>query len=172
MSSSPGGRDTLVRMTTNGEKAFVNYKAAVGAAPQTGDWFLVDQDRINAFAEVTEDRQFIHVDPEASAQLSPWGVPIAHGFLTLSLLTVLCASVPQDPKALEGILMGVNYGFDKVRFVAPVKVGSRVRASQVVSTVDLKDVNNLQVTRTITVEIEGESKPALVAEWITRLVYG
>lgn len=158
-------------MTTNGEKAFEIYKAAIGGTPETGEWLTLDQARINAFADVTEDHQFIHVDPEACAQLSPWGVPIAHGFLTLSLLTKLCASIPQDPKALEGIAMGVNYGFDKVRFVNPVKVGSRIRASQVLSAVDQKDPSNLQVTRTITVEIEGEAKPALIAEWITRLVY-
>lgn len=158
-------------MTSNGEKAYEIYKAAMGGTPEVGEWVTVDQERINAFAEVTEDRQFIHVDPEACAQLSPWGVPIAHGFLTLSLLTHLCASIPQDPKALEGIAMGVNYGFDKVRFVNPVKVGSRIRASQVLSAVEAKDASNLQVTRTVTVEIEGETKPALVAEWITRLVY-
>jgi acyl dehydratase len=99
-------------------------------------------------------------------------VPIAHGFLTLSMLTHLMGSVPQDPKTLEGIVMGVNYGFEKVRFINPVKVDSKIRASTTVSAVDLKDPNTLQVTRTVTVEIEGETKPALVAEWVTRLVYG
>jgi acyl dehydratase len=158
-------------MTTNGEKAYELFTAAIGVSEGAGEWFLVDQDRINAFAEVTEDRQFIHVDPEACAQFSPWGVPIAHGFLTLSLLTVLCATVPQDPKTLEGVAMGVNYGFEKVRFISPVKVGSRIRATQAVSAVEQKDANTLQVTRTVTVEIEGEGKPALVADWITRIVY-
>jgi acyl dehydratase len=159
-------------MTTNGENAYAVLQQAIGKNEGEGAWFLVDQKRINDFAEVTEDRQFIHVDPEQCAQLSPWGVPIAHGFLTLSLLTVLLASVPQDPKVLEGILMGVNYGFEKVRFVNPVKVDSMIRASSVVSAVEQKDPNTLQVTRTVTVEIEGETKPALVAEWVTRLVYG
>ncbi|MDP9181142.1 MAG: MaoC family dehydratase [Actinomycetota bacterium] len=158
-------------MTTNGENAYELFKAAIGTTDEPGDWFLVDQDRINAFAEVTEDRQFIHVDPEACAQLSPWGVPIAHGFLTLSLLTVLSGSLRQDPKLLEGIVMGVNYGFEKVRFINPVKVDGRIRAQSAVSAVELKDPNTLQVTRTVTVEIEGETKPALVADWITRLVY-
>jgi acyl dehydratase len=158
-------------MTTHAEKAFELYKAAVGGTPETGDWYPVEQDRINAFADATDDHQFIHVDPEACAQMSPWGVPIAHGFLTLSLLVPLCSSIQQDPKALEGVLMGVNYGFDKVRFINPVKVGSRVRASQVLSAVELKDPNNVQVTRTVTVEIEGEAKPALVAEWLTRITY-
>ncbi|MGZ4488889.1 MAG: MaoC family dehydratase [Nocardioides sp.] len=159
-------------MTTNGENAYAVLQAKIGQPEGVGEWFLVDQKRINEFAEVTEDRQFIHVDPEACAQMSPWGVPIAHGFLTLSLLTPLCSSVAQDPKALEGILMGVNYGFDKVRFVNPVKVDSKIRASTVIAGVEQKDPNTLQVTRTVTVEIEGESKPALVADWVTRLVYG
>lgn len=159
-------------MTTNGENAYAVLQAALGQPEGAGEWFQVDQKRINEFAEVTEDRQFIHVDPEQCAQLSPWGVPIAHGFLTLSLLTALMGTVKQDPKSLEGILMGVNYGFDKVRFVNPVKVDSKVRATSVVSAVDQKDPNTLQVTRTVTVEIEGETKPALVAEWVTRLVYG
>ena len=159
-------------MTTNGENAYAALQKAIGTPEGAGEWFLVDQKRINEFAEVTEDRQFIHVDPEQCAQLSPWGVPIAHGFLTLSLLTALMASVPSDPKVLEGILMGINYGFEKVRFVTPVKVDSKIRASSVVAAVDQKDPNTLQVTRTITVEIEGEPKPALVADWVTRLVYG
>src|SRR3982751_6808939 len=135
------------------EQAYELFKSAVGNNEGTGDWLTIDQDRINAFADVTEDHQFIHVDPKAAAELSPWKVPIAHGFLTLSLLTHLSGSVPQPPERFDGILMGVNYGFDKVRFVSPVKVGSRIRASSVLASVDLKDADNLQVVRTITVEI-------------------
>ena len=157
---------------SNGENAFAVLSKSTGTAEGAGEWFVVDQDRINAFAEVTEDRQFIHVDPEMSAQLSPWGVPIAHGFLTLSLLTHLLASVPQDPKALEGILMGVNYGFEKVRFINPVKVDARIRALSTIAAVEQKDASTIHVTRSITVEIEGETKPALIADWVTRLVYG
>ena len=156
---------------TNADNAAKILTDSIGKQGEPGDWFLVDQARINAFADVSEDHQFIHVDPEACAQMSPWGVPIAHGFLTLSLLTVLSGSLKQDPKYLEGIVMGVNYGFEKVRFINPVKVNSNIRASSVVSAVEQKDPNTLQVTRTVTVEIEGESKPALVADWITRLVY-
>ena len=81
-------------------------------------------------------------------------------------------SIPQPPERFDGILMGVNYGFDKVRFVTPVKVGSRIRASSVLKSADLKDPSNLQIVRTITVEIDGEDKPAVVADWVTRLVYG
>ena len=159
-------------MSTNGEKAFGLFSAKLGQSEGIGEWFLIDQERINAFAEITEDRQFIHVDPVLSAQLSPWGVPIAHGFLTLSMLTHLCGTIPQPPETLEGIVMGVNYGCDKVRFVSPVKVDSKVRASSTLSTVEQKDANTLQIMRTVTIEIEGETKPAIVAEWITRLVYG
>jgi acyl dehydratase len=156
---------------SKGQAAYEKFKAAIGENEGSGDWVEVTQDRINSFADVTEDHQFIHVDPEACKELSPWGVPIAHGFLTLSLLTHLSESIPQDLDRLDGIVMGVNYGFDKVRFINPVKVGSRIRASSVLSAVDQKDENTLQTTRTMTVEIDAEDKPALVAEWITRLVY-
>ena len=159
-------------MTTNGERAHALHQAAIGEPEGSGEWLEITQDRINAFADVTGDHQFIHVDPEACRTLSPWGVPIAHGFLTLSLLTTLMETVPVPAERLEGVVMGVNYGFDKVRFVNPVKVGSRIRASSVLSGVDAKDPSTLQLTRTVTVEIEGETKPALVAEWVTRAIYG
>lgn len=159
-------------MPTNAENAYEKFQAAVGQPEGQGDWFEVDQQRINEFADVTIDHQFIHVDPELSAQMSPWKVTIAHGFLTLSLLTHLDSSIPKDMSRYEGVVMGVNYGFEKVRFINPVKVGSRVRASSVLAAVDLKDPNTINMTRTITVEIEGEDKPALVADWITRIVYG
>jgi acyl dehydratase len=159
-------------MASNGEQAYEKFKAAEGQPEGSGEWMLVDQDRINQFADVTLDHQFIHVDPEQAAALSPWGTTIAHGFLTLSLLTHLGASIPQDMSRFAGVVMGVNYGFDKVRFINPVKVDSRVRATSVLKAVELKDPDNIQVTRTYTVEIEGEDKPALVADWITRLVFG
>jgi len=159
-------------MATKGEAAYEKFKAAIGQDEGSGDWMEVTQDRINAFADITEDHQFIHVDPDACKEMSPWGVPIAHGFLTLSLLTHLSGSIQQDPDRFDGIVMGVNYGFEKVRFINPVKVGSRIRCRSVLSAVDQKDANTLQTTRTMTVEIEGEDKPALVADWITRLVYG
>jgi acyl dehydratase len=159
-------------MPSNGEKAYELFQAKIGQSEGSGDWLEITQDRINAFADVTEDHQFIHVDPKLSAELSPWKVTIAHGFLTLSMLTKLSESIPQDPATLEGIVMGVNYGFERVRFVNPVKVNAKIRASQVIKAVEAKDPNTLQVTRTVTVEIEGEGKPALVADWVTRLIYG
>jgi acyl dehydratase len=157
---------------TKAEDAYELFKAAVGQPEGSGDWLEVNQERIDAFADVTEDHQFIHVDPKLAAELSPWGVTIAHGFLTLSLLVKLSTSIPQPAERLDGIVMGINYGFEKVRFISPVKVGSRIRCSSVLAAVDLKDANTLQTTRTMTVEIDGEPKPALVADWISRLIYG
>ena len=158
-------------MATNAEQAYEKFLAAVGQSEGTGEWFEVTQDQINQFADLTHDHQFIHVDPEMAAQLSPWGATIAHGFLTLSMLTHLSGSIPQDMTRLAGIAMGVNYGFDKIRFINPVKVNSRIRATSVLKAVELRDPNNIQTTKTVTVEIEGEEKPACVADWITRLTY-
>jgi acyl dehydratase len=158
-------------MATNAEKAYELFKAAEGQDEGTGDWMEINQDRINTFADVTEDHQFIHVDPERCKEMSPWGVPIAHGFLTLSLLTKLQASVPRDATKYHGVVMGVNYGFEKVRFVNPVKVGSKIRARSTFKSAELKDPNTVHTTVTVTVEIDGETKPALVADWITRLVF-
>jgi len=159
-------------MATAAENAYELFHEAVGTPEGAGDWFQVTQDQIDAFADVTHDHQFIHVDPEQAAQLSPWNVTIAHGFLTLSMLTHLSGSIPQDMSRLAGLVMGVNYGFDRVRFINPVKVDSRIRASSVLTSVDLRDANTLHLTRTVTVEIDGEDKPAVVADWVTRLVYG
>ena len=159
-------------MSDTAAKAFELFKADIGNDDGAGEWFQVTQDQINQFADVTHDHQFIHVDPERAAA-TPFGTTIAHGFLTLSLLTHLsstASAAPPDPAKYEGLLMGVNYGFNKVRFVSPVKEGSRIRARAVTVNAELKG-NAIDVTRSFTVEIEGEEKPALVAEWITRTVY-
>ena len=158
-------------MATNGEQAYEALKPLEGREEGPGDWFLVDQPLIDAFADVTHDHQFIHVDPEKAAELSPWKVTIAHGFLTLSLLTYLSASIRADLPPLPGLLMGVNYGFDRVRFVNPVKVASRIRAASTLSAVELKDPATVHLIRSMSVEIDGEAKPALVADWIARLVF-
>ncbi len=159
-------------MSEAAEKAFKLFQADVGNDEGAGEWFQITQDQINQFADVTHDHQFIHVDPER-AKDTPFGTTIAHGFLTLSMLTRLsqgASSTPPDPAKYEGMLMGINYGFNKVRFVNPVKVGSRIRARAVTTNVELKG-NAVDTTRSFTVEIEGEEKPALVAEWVTRAVY-
>ena len=164
-------QETETHMTSHAENAYALFESGVGDHQGTGEWFLLDQARINAFADVTEDHQFIHVDPQMSAELSPFGTTIAHGFLTLSMLSHLTATIPVPADRLEGIAMGVNYGFDKVRFISPVKVDSRIRASSVLARVELKDPNTIQATQDVTVEIEGAEKPALVAQWITRYLY-
>src|SRR6478735_1388129 len=159
-------------MTDAAAKAFELFQGDVGTDEGVGEWFEVTQEQINQFADVTHDHQFIHVDPER-AKATPFGTTIAHGFLTLSMLTHLAAgasSLPPDPAKYEGVVMGINYGFNKVRFVSPVKVGSRIRARAVTSNAELKG-NAVEVTRNFTIEIEGEEKPALVAEWLTRTVY-
>jgi len=159
-------------MSAAAEKAFPLFQADVGNDEGTGEWFEVTQEQVNQFADVTHDHQFIHVDPERAAA-TPFGGTIAHGFLTLAMLTHLAAGASSgepDPAKYEGILMGVNYGFNKVRFVSPVKVGARIRARAVTSNAELKG-NMIEVTRNFTVEIDGETKPALVAEWLTRTVY-
>ena len=159
-------------MSENADRALQLFKAVEGVEQATGEWMQINQDVVDQFADVTQDHQFIHVDPER-AKKTPFGGPIAHGFLTLSLLTHLGASAnPEnpDPRRFEGMLMGVNYGFEKVRFINPVKVGSKIRVHKLLSKVELKG-NAVQQTQTMTIEIEGESKPALVAEWLTRAVY-
>jgi acyl dehydratase len=156
---------------SNAESAYKLFESSVGQHEGTGAWMQVTQDRIDLFADVTEDHQFIHVDPKAAAERSPWGATIAHGFLTLSLLAHLSSSIPKPREQFDGLIMGVNYGFDRVRFVNPVKVGTRIRAHSVVASAELKVAGNLQIVRAMTVEIEGEKRPALIADWVTRLVY-
>ncbi len=137
-------------------------RAAVGTTVGTSDWILVAQDRIHAFAEATEDRQFIHVDEAAAAQ-TPFGGTIAHGFLSLSLLSRMAADVMQFP---ETIKMGVNYGLDRVRFIAPVRAGKRVRGHFTLDGIEEKAPGQLLVRHSVTVEIENEPKPALTAQWL------
>jgi acyl dehydratase len=159
-------------MASNAENAVEIFKGLVGKPEQPGEWFQVTQERINQFADATIDHQFIHVDPEASAKMSPYKVTIAHGFLTLSMLTHLSTSVPPAaPDAYQGVVMGVNYGFDKVRFVSPVKVGSKIRLQRKLIDVQAKGPNQVQLTHECTIEVEGESKPACVAQWLTMLAY-
>jgi len=159
-------------MSDNAETALPIFRAQVGTSDGHGDWLRVDQTRINQFADATLDHQFIHIDPEKSAKLSPYKVTIAHGFLTLSLLPHLTASIPsRNPKAYEGLVMGVNYGLDKVRFPAPVPVNSNLRAERTLLEADIKAPNTIQLKQQVTIEIEGSSKPACVAEFLTRLIY-
>lgn len=135
----------------------------IGKETGVSDWIMIDQDRINRFADVTEDHQFIHVDPEA-AKATPFGTTIAHGFLTLSMLSRLASG---NGLILEGVRMGVNYGFEKVRFVNPVKSGKRIRGRFTLMSAERKIPGQWSMKYGVKVEIEGEDKPALVAEWLT-----
>jgi acyl dehydratase len=142
--------------------------SAVGTKFDPSEWIEVTQDRINTFADCTEDHQFIHVDAEKAAA-TPFGGTIAHGFLTLSLLSKLIEGNGVVP---ENTVMGLNYGFDKVRFLAPVKSGKRVRAHVEVKSVDQKDDNRFLINNAISIEIEGEDTPALIAEWLSMVITG
>lgn len=136
----------------------------VGQEVGLSRWFTMDQARIDAFAEATEDFQFIHTDPEKAAQ-TPFGTTIAHGYLTLSMLAAMSYDVLP---ALEGEVMGVNYGANRVRFLAPVPAGSRIRGRFVLDDVKEHAPGEITATHTVTVEIEGAEKPALIAEIIGR----
>lgn len=139
-----------------------NIRAQIGTDLGVSDWIEVTQDRIDAFAEATEDRQFIHVDPAAAAQ-TPFGGTIAHGFLSLSLLSRMAADVMQVPDTTK---MAVNYGLDRVRFIAPVRAGNRVRGRFTLDSVEDKAPGQILLRHTVTVEIENHPKPALTAQWL------
>ncbi len=137
----------------------------IGETIGTSDWIEVSQERINQFAEATGDFQFIHIDQE-KAKLTPFGGTIAHGFLTLSLIPALGAT--SDGPRIDGVKMGVNYGGNKTRFLSPVRAGKRVRSHIKLLELIEKRPGQWQQTNEITIEIEGEDKPALICEWITQ----
>ena len=134
----------------------------VGQEVGLSRWLTVDQARIDAFARITEDEQFIHVDPER-AKSTPFGGTIAHGFLTLSLASTMSYDAVAP---LDGMVMGVNYGFDKLRFLAPVPAGSKVRGRFKLLSAEDKGGGRWLLKHELTVEIEGGDKPALIAEWL------
>lgn len=148
----------------------VRYRERIGSEVHVGGWLTIDQERIDAFAAATGDLQWIHTDPGRAAVESPYGATVAHGFLTLSLLPLLTES--NAPGMFErnypGMRLRVNYGLDRVRFPAPVVCGARIRARTVVTGVE-EVSGGVQIACRITVEIEGESKPACVAEQLFRL---
>lgn len=138
--------------------------AKVGEVIGTSEWAEMSQERINQFAEATGDHQFIHINEEA-AKMTPFGGTIAHGFLTLSMIPYLSAE--SNMPRMEGIKMGVNYGGNKTRFIAPVRSGKRIRGHWKLTEMVEKRPGQWQQTCEITIEIEGEDKPALICEWIT-----
>ena len=143
-----------------------HIRSRIGEEIGVSSWFDVTQDRIDAFAEATEDRQFIHVDPEAAAA-TPFGGTIGHGFLTLSLLSRLASEVMLIPPETR---MVVNYGMDRLRFLAPVRSGKRIRARFKLDSIDEKAAGQLLMRHQVTVEIEDEERPALVAEWLGLII--
>ena len=146
--------------------SLTEIQSRVGEEIGVCGWITIDQARINAFADATEDRQFIHTDPDAAAQ-TPFGGTIAHGFLSLSLLSRMGAEAMLVP---EGVKMGVNYGLDRVRFLAPVRSGRRVRGRFTLDSVEEKAPGQWLLRHTVTVEIEDEEKPALTAVWLALIV--
>ncbi len=139
----------------------------VGREVATSDWLVIAQDRINAFADATGDHQWIHVDPGRARAETPFGATIAHGFLTLSLLSALM----RDAIRVDGPRMTLNYGLNRVRFVSPVPSGSRIRARVALAAIDDR-ADSIQATWGVTIEREGGDKPAVVAEWIVRYYPG
>jgi acyl dehydratase len=146
--------------------ALADLQARVGQEIGVSDWHVIDQKMVDAFADVCQDHQFIHVDPERAKE-TPFGGTIAHGFLTLSLLSLFSfEAVP----VIAGRAVGINYGFDKVRFLNPVKTGQRVRARFVLADLKTRGEKEVQLRYAVTVEIEGEPKPAVAADWLTMAV--
>jgi acyl dehydratase len=138
----------------------------VGKELEPSDWMEITQERVNQFADATNDHQFIHVDPDKAAQ-TPFGGPIAHGFLSLSLVSFLNAQSSIEP---ENLAMGINYGSDKVRYLMPVRIGKRIRTRQKVLEVTEKNPGQWLIKTAVTVDIEGEETPALIAEILTMMV--
>ena len=143
-----------------------DLEKAVGQEIGPTEWFMIDQARVNGFADDTEDHQWIHVDPER-AKAGPFGGPVAHGFLTLSLLPYLMGELSR----VEGVRMGVNYGLDRVRFPSPVPVGRRIRARATVTSLDKIAGDAVQMVTLVTIEVEGSEKPACVAEMVSRYYF-
>jgi acyl dehydratase len=146
---------------------WAEYQRLLGQELGVSDWITIDQARIDAFADVTDDHQYIHVDAER-AKSSPFGGTIAHGFLTLSLLSRMAYDVAP---AVEGVVAQLNYGLNKVRFVMPVKSGERVRGRFVLKQIEERAPTQMLITHDVTVEIEGAARPALVAQWLSVCVF-
>ncbi len=142
------------------------FASSAGRELKPSDWLLIDQERVNQFATATNDHQFIHVDPDRAAQ-SPFGGTIAHGFLTLSLLSYLNA---QNLIVPEGMVMGINYGSNKIRYLQPVSVGERIRSRQKLLEISQKIPGRWMVRSAVTVEIENKDKPAMIAEILSMYI--
>ena len=157
-------------MSATYQAVLTQLRAQVGLEIHVSDWVVVDQERIDRFAEATGDHQWIHVDVARAKRESPYRAPVAHGFLTLSLIPMLSSSGGTGQPRHPGVKLSVNYGLNRVRFPAPVKVGSRIRARTVLKEV-VEVADALQLIREVTIEVEGGQKPACVAETVGRLYF-
>lgn len=150
------------------ENAFKSQTAKIGTETGVSDWVTIDQDRINTFAGVTEDPQWIHTDPERAARETPFGGSIAHGFLTLSMASKFAI---ETFDSFPGQVMGINYGMNKVRFLNPVCAGDEIRGRFVLKTVTKKSATQLLSENTLTIEIKGKKTPALIVDWLGMAVF-
>ncbi len=150
------------------QTAIDQYEEQIGTEVGVSNWITVDQEMINAFAQTTHDHQWIHIDPERAARETPFGGAIAHGFLSLSLASRFAYDCFD---LLPGQVMGINYGFEKLRFLSPVVAGARLRGRFVLKSVKQRSPTELLRTNILTIEIEGSEKPALVAEWLGLAVF-
>jgi acyl dehydratase len=162
---------TGVAPTGAAAEALAGLQGRLGTEVHASDWLVVTQERVNAFADATSDHQWIHVDPERAKRESPYGAPIAHGYLTLSLHIVLRGLVDSSKPFLPGVKNVINYGLNKVRFPNAVRVGSRIRGRFTLVSAEAVAPNVLQIAEQYVVEIEGQPKPACSAESIFRLAF-
>lgn len=153
------------------ELALSDLRSKVGTETHVGEWLTIDQARIDAFADATLDHQWIHVDVKRAQRESPFGGPVAHGYLTLSLIPHLAGRVNAEKPAYPGIRLSVNYGLNRVRFPHPVVAGSRIRARSELVSVEEVAGNGLQSVSKVTIEIDGATKPACVAETVARMYF-
>ncbi len=151
------------------QNGYETLTAKIGRPSAPTDWFAMTQDRIDNFADATLDRQWIHIDPER-AKAGPFGAPIAHGQLTMSLMSFLPGGDGVGLPALQGMRLGINYGWNRVRFPAPVPVGAKIRTRAEIKSVEIKG-QMLEVVNQLTVEVQGQTKPACVGESVLRLVF-
>jgi len=152
------------------ETMFADFKNNIGKETYVGEWMTISQERINLFADATEDHQWIHVNPERAKRESPFGDAVAHGYLILSLIPRLMHAMSGDAPFDPDLKMAVNYGLNRVRFMAPVKVNSRIRARNTIKEVQ-EVVGGLQIVNEVTIDLEGQDKPSCVAETVTRLYF-
>ncbi|MEM7332431.1 MAG: MaoC family dehydratase [Chloroflexota bacterium] len=150
--------------------ALADLQSKLNTETHVSDWYTVTQENINLFAEATGDHQWIHTDPERAKAQSPFGTTIAHGYMTLSLIVMLTDSVDPENPPYEGVVMGINYGCNRVRFPNPVAVNSKIRSRTTLINVEEKG-NALQIVNKVTIEIEGVQKPGCVAETVSRLYF-